>query len=67
MTFLEDVVDPLFKLTRSLYTGIQAAGKDKPSEVDADKWFELAKKASMMVRKTPVCRHASPFTRLGVC
>lgn len=46
MVFLEDVVEPLFKLTRSLYFVLEstATGKDKPTKEDAEKWFELAKR-----------------------
>jgi len=44
MVFLEDVVEPLFKLTRSLYSSQTATGKDKPTKEDAEKWFELAKR-----------------------
>jgi len=51
MVFLEDVVEPLFKLTRLLYGGQTATNKDKPTKEDTEKWFDLAKRASLVVRK----------------
>jgi len=51
MIFLEELVDPLFKLTRAMYEAHAASYEDRPTREEADKWLTLAKKASMAVRK----------------